>query len=869
MRIFLSIFFFVVFSFVAKADHITGGEMYYTYSGSSNGLNIYDVTLKLFMRCNSGRQFPDPAIVSVFDLSTTLRLRDISADLQNQRTIQILNHDPCITNPPDVCYEVALYQFSVSLPANASGYLLASQVNYRINGISNLDGSTQIGATYTCRIPGTQPQGNGFVNNSAMFTGSDLVEVCAGNYFSYSFAAKDPDNDVLRYSFCAAYRSSAAGVNGVPPGDPPYNPVPYNSPDFSEMIPLGKKVSINSNTGLITGIAPSQGVYVVTVCVDEIRNGSVIATQRKDLQISVADCSVAAASLNDDYMVCGDTRNLSVKNNSTSPLINTYDWTVFNPAGNSIYTSKEKILNYTFATNGKYSIELIVNKGAPCSDTTSAPIFVYPGLNADFDYTGICNNNPTAFSDRTTLLTGLVNSWKWDFGELSTTVDISIEQNTFYTYPSRGAKLAQLIVTTSEGCRDTASQLIQVIDKPPLAVTFSDTLICINDQVQLQATGTGNFSWSPAFHITNANSPGPLVSPTATTTYYVNLELEGCVNTDSVLVMVTDHVTLQVMQDTIICSGDTIQLRVESDGRSYAWSPAAQFIDPFAKNPFAITNTTTQYQVTASIGGCTAAQDIVVTSVPYPIADAGKDTVICYATTANLQAITNGNSWQWSPSSYLSNPSLLNPTASLIQTTTYVFTAYDHSHRGCPKPGIDTVLVTVLPKIIASAGNDTAIVVGQTLQLTASGGDTYFWSPAYNLSSMAIANPVAIFNEPSDGLRYKVKAFNVAGCADSAFITIKIFATKPTVFVPTAFTPNQDGKNDILRPILAGMKRFEYFQVYNRWGQLVFSTSQDGHGWNGTINGQPQANNTYVWMVKAIDYTGAPYFKKGTVTLIR
>lgn len=867
MRILLFIFFFVVFSFIAKADHITGGEMYYTYRGSSNGMNSYDVTLKLFMRCNSGRQFPNPAIVSIFDLGTISRIRDMSVDLQSQRTIQILNHDPCITNPPDVCYEVALYQFSVSLPVNVSGYLLASQVNYRINGISNLDGSTQIGATYTSHIPGTRSQVSGFSNNSATFTGSDLVEVCAGNYFSYSFAANDPDNDVLHYSFCAAYRSSTPGVNGVPAGTPPYSPVPYNSAGFSDIIPLGNKVSIDQRTGLITGVAPSEGVYVVTVCVDEIRNDSVIATQRKDLQIAVADCSVAAALLNDDYMVCGDTRNLSVKNNSSSPLINTYDWTVFNPAGTSIYTSKEKVLNYSFATNGKYSIELIVNKGASCSDTTTSPVFVYPGLVADFSFAGICNNNPTVFSDQTTLLTGTVNSWKWDLGELSATTDVSIKQNTSYTYPVPGDKLVQLIVTTTEGCRDTAARLIQIIDKPPLTVVFPDTLICSNDKVQLQATGTGNFSWLPAVSITQANSAGPTVSPAASTTYYVKLETEGCVNTDSVLVMVTDHVDLQVMQDTIICSGDTIQLRVVSDGLRYTWSPAAQLTDPFEKHPFAITKTTTQYQVTALIGGCSATKDILVTTVPYPTVDAGKDTIICYGATANLHAITNGNSWQWSPSSHLSNPLVLNPTVTLTQTTNYTFTAYDT--KGCPRPGVDTIMITVLPKIIASAGNDTAIVVGQTLQLNASGGDHYFWSPAYNLSSASIANPVAVFNEPSGGIRYKVEVFNIAGCIDSAFITIKIFSTAPTVFVPTAFTPNHDGKNDLLRPIVAGMQRFDYFQVYNRWGQLVFSTSKNGHGWDGTINGQPQGNNTYIWVVKAIDYTGVPYFKKGTATLIR
>ena len=323
------------------------------------------------------------------------------------------------------------------------------------------------------------------------------------------------------------------------------------------------------------------------------------------------------------------------------------------------------------------------------------------------------------------------------------------------------------------------------------------------------------------------------------------------------------------MNDTTICSGDTIQLRVNSDGLQYAWTPAVQFINPFVQNPLALTSATTTYQVTASIGGCSTTGSITVTTVPYPIADAGKDTIICYSTSAQLQALTDGSSWQWTPASSLSSAFSLNPFAYPANTIHYVFTAYNNTTSGCPKPGTDTVLVTVLPKIIAFAGEDTTGVIGQSLQLNASGGDSYSWSPAFGLSSANIANPVAIFSEPSDGVRYKVNVYNSVGCYDSAFIVIKIFATLPTVFVPTAFTPNNDGKNDVLRPIVAGMKHFDYFNIYNRWGQLVFSTSEDGHGWDGTINGEPQASNAYVWVVKAIDFTGAPYFQKGTVTLIR
>jgi gliding motility-associated-like protein len=137
------------------------------------------------------------------------------------------------------------------------------------------------------------------------------------------------------------------------------------------------------------------------------------------------------------------------------------------------------------------------------------------------------------------------------------------------------------------------------------------------------------------------------------------------------------------------------------------------------------------------------------------------------------------------------------------------------------------------------------------------------------LSATNIANPVAVYNIEDESIRYKVFVYNQGGCVDSAFVNVKVFKTLPSVFVPTAFTPNNDGRNDILKPIAVGMQRLDFFGVYNRWGQLVFSTSINGKGWDGTISGTPQGSGTYVWMVKAVDFTGTRYFEKGTVTLIR
>ncbi|MBL0274280.1 MAG: gliding motility-associated C-terminal domain-containing protein [Chitinophagaceae bacterium] len=857
-----------VFSFAARASHITGGEMYYTFTGFSNGMYQYNVTLKLFQRCGSGRQFPNPAIISIFDKTNNARINDLTISISNTETISITNPDPCITNPPTVCYDVAYYSFTVSLPGSAAGYVMASQVNYRIAGINNLTpGYNNIGATYTAEIPGNSPISNGPENNSATFNGNDLVIVCANNNFTYSFAAQDADGDQLLYSFCGAYASTSGGGGGaVPTNPPPYPEVPYAFPDFTDTAPLGNAVLVNPTTGLVTGIAPPQGIYVITVCVDEIRNGVVIARQRKDVQINIADCSIASASLLPEYFLCKDFTT-TIANQSQSPLIISYDWEIKDNTNAVIVTGTAPSITHTFSAAGIYTVKLVINRNQPCSDSTTALIKVFPGFVPDFSSTGICVTKPTLFTDQTLSVYGIVNAWTWDFGETSTLTDNSIIQNPAYSYPLSGIKNVRLIVTDTKGCRDTVYKDITILDKPLLTLGFTDTLICVNDYLMLQASGNGNFSWSPPVNIINANTATPIVSPAATTTYFVDLDDNGCRNRDSVKVRVVSFVSLQTMNDTIICKGDTIRLSVISDGLQYAWTPAVQIIDPLVQNPFVFTNSLTDYEVTAIIGGCSATDKIRVTPIPYPVANAGADVEICYNSPVQLNGSTDGNSWIWAPANLLNDARILNPLSYPPRTTNYILSAYDT--KGCPKPGRDTIQVTVLPKMKVSAGRDTAVVTGQPLQLNAHGGIAYTWYPAVHLSADNIPDPIAMFTNPTASIQYKLVAFSEEGCRDSAYITIKVYKTLPTVFVPSGFTPNNDGKNDVLRPIAVGIKHIDYFNIYNRWGQLLFSTQINGAGWDGKINGQPQATGTFVWMVKATDYTGAAYFQKGVVSLIR
>src|SRR5205085_2838102 len=101
-----------------------------------------------------------------------------------------------------------------------------------------------------------------------------------------------------------------------------------------------------------------------------------------------------------------------------------------------------------------------------------------------------------------------------------------------WTYADTGTKTITLIVTNSKGCRDTISKAINIIGRPVIRLPFRDTLICVPDALQLQASGTGNFSWTPPIDITNANTATPTVNPTTTTWYHVQLDQFGCINND-------------------------------------------------------------------------------------------------------------------------------------------------------------------------------------------------------------------------------------------------------------------------------------------------------------------------------------------------
>jgi gliding motility-associated-like protein len=886
MKKYILILFFVTSFIPVIAKHITGGEVIYDYKspGAANS-KIYTITLRLFRdnTCTGCSVMPTSVGLRIFNNDNNSQLSgDLNIPLNSQQPVAIILSPPCLSNQPTLDYNVGLYIIDIEVPNNNNGYTITYQTCCRVDNIENIGNGTtiQVGSTYTGGIPGNNSLSNNLNDNGARFeTGISII--CAGKPFKLDFSAIDPDNDVLEYSFVNAYDGGPANnstCNGCPaafasPIAPPYPFISYQTA-YSGLNPFGTNAVINSSTGIISGIAPSAGKYIIAVNVKSFRNGNFITSHRKDFIVTVAPCDFASSELKVSYTNC-DNLDFLFKNENSSLLNLTFDWNFGDPASGLNNTSTQEFPPHTYSAPGNYTLTLIVNRNTPCADTATALVRVWPGFNPAFaPIPPQCKNTPVQFTDLTTTSYPPVTYWHWDFGVTTLTNDTSRLKNPTYTYTDSGTYKGTFIVETVKGCRDTLYPEIKIVDKPIFFVS-NDTLICTIDTLQLKTNvNTGTIIWSPNTAIDNVNSFTPLVSPDVTQVYTANYTDQfGCKNSDAVTVNVVNEVTLLDLKDTVICRTDQATLNLNTDALYFNWTstPASTITTPTTKNPVILpTAASTTYFVKASISNkCFKEKNIEVKTVPYPIPNVSSNAPICFGKDAQLNA-SGGSDFTWSPAIYLSNIKSQNPQViKPLKTTTYTVTVKDT--LGCPKPVSKPITVEVI-KIIADAGpSDTSIVLDQPLFLNATSNTTtpvdYFWtSPNTWLSDINIKNPIA---NPLNNITYKVIVTNSIGCEGSDTINVKVFFLPPDIYVPSAFTPSPDGKNDLFRPIALGIKSLELFSVYSRWGQLLYSTNKINAGWDGKYKGVAQNPGTYVWQANATDYKNKKIARKGTVILIR
>ncbi len=376
--------------------------------------------------------------------------------------------------------------------------------------------------------------------------------------------------------------------------------------------------------------------------------------------------------------------------------------------------------------------------------------------------------------------------------------------------------------------------------------------------------------------MSSASAQSPLAHPTITTTYIVNAvsTVGGCpALPQQIKVTVVDPFISIEFADSAICLGNSLVLQVIGDPTfQYNWSPAAGLNDPTLMEPTASPVVPTTYTVTATVPvlGCTTTASIDVVLLPQVFAHATPPVSVCLKQSIELAADPGGSQYTylWNGpggfTSFLQFPFIR--YAQPGNEGIYSVTVTDIT-TGCK--GIDTTYVKVGNDSLAliDVTPDQTIRYGSSIQLNASNAVKYTWTPNDGtLDNPNINNPIAT---PLERTTYIVYAVGPNGCIDVDTVVIDV-TDVDDVFIPSGFTPNGDGRNDVFR--VSGRRYFKLVEmsVFNRWGEIVYhAEGGDNEGWDGSFKGAKADMGTYSYMIvlgKA-DNTAQSY--KGNVTLIR
>ncbi len=611
------------------ASHIVGGEITYDCIGD----NRYRVFLTVYRDCDNANPlalFDSPAYVGFFDgagqnLITSVGnggMRAVYHSPDDTLTTTITSE--CFIMGQEVCVHTTTYNFVITLPYRPDGYTIAYQRCCRNGTISNIVDPLNTGVTFSTRL---LPAAMLACSDSPSFNEWPPVYICVNEDVDYDHSADANPQDELVYSLVTpslgATRADPYPAILAPPLD---DPITWQAP-FSENDMLGNPgdpLTIDPQTGRLTGTPTIIGQFLVGVKVDQYRNGVLLSTSTRDFQYNVRQCgeqTTAAFSAPD--AVC-DSTTVAFVNESDNAL--NYEWFFNFPDTSDSFKSTEENPTFTFPDTGVYLVALVAYKDLACVDTAFQEIRITTTtVEADFEV----DREDCEVSDLVRLIdlsTDSVNTiveWDWlvviDGEELGFT-----EQNPEFNLTNFGTGEITLTVTASNGCSSTLTKEVEFID---LFDNEIDTLheICRGDTIELNPNFNPDlvYVWSPSDSLENPNSPNPIIFPSDTIIYSVTISdtLTGCsITIDSILVNVRP--LPEVVPDTASTMScvDTILLRLNVDitaGYLFSWEPEENVIEggdgptPLVAVQYGVDSLFT-YTVTDTVTGCQNIGDIEV-----------------------------------------------------------------------------------------------------------------------------------------------------------------------------------------------------------------------------------------------------------------
>ncbi len=538
---------------------------------------------------------------------------------------------------------------------------------------------------------------------------------------------------------------------------------------------------------------------------------------------------------------------------------------------------------HRYGFGGDYIVNqrVIGADGCEATNTQTVRIGTIPNISittSSFHCAGFVDG----FNGIATVAVGTIdpNGWLWNLGNGQT----STLQNPTTIYNTSGNKNVTYSVKTIEGCSSgTFNTIIYVKSSATADFTFTDS-VCLRQPTNFFGAVSSiggdpvtDWYWNIDGNLTFQNVLNPSYTFSTPGLHSVLFAAfaggqGNCAGIKVKTVYVADKPSAKFgISVPPYCAGLPIQFSDSSNittGNITKWSwlykNTEWSVQQNASKIFTAGNQTAGLVATSAMGckSDTVYKTFYVNPVPSVVMnfkDACKNTSVNFSATDISGAVTQ---WKW----FFGDGGIA--TSQNTQHTyntngNYKVKLFATAATGCYADSLQKDIIIYGTN--AFAGNDTIAAAGQPVQLNATGGLSYMWSPAFDLNNPNIANPLTILNTTQT---FTVKAFTPEGCESFDDVTVKIYKG-PDIYLPNAFTPNGDTKNDIFKGTPVGIKQFYFLKIFNRWGQQVFYTTDYNKGWDGLWQGQKQNSGVYVVMANGIDFKGNVIDKKGTVMLIR
>ncbi len=465
--------------------------------------------------------------------------------------------------------------------------------------------------------------------------------------------------------------------------------------------------------------------------------------------------------------------------------------------------------------------------------------------------------------------------YKWNFGTGSP-ADTSNSRATSFTYNTPGTYTVSLQVKSPMGCAKSTSASIKVFEGLGGKIT-GPTEICEGADASFTAStlipGNPSYKWILPDGTNSSAITTPAKKYNTAGTYPILLLVDnnGCVDSIPTNLKVNPNPVIGLSQkNAVLCEGSELSVTA-SGGSVYQWTPTT-FIDKSNAATVKInTRNNATYRVKVSTEfGCSKTDSIFIrVAKPFNLSTQNLFTV-CEGKAVNL-LVSGASTYKWiNNTSGLSNTSTSNPVATPSQNVVYTVVGTD-----ADKCFTDTanVSVNILPLPTVNAGPDVEVLVGAPYQLqTTYSNDviSWKWNPARNLSCSDCPDPKITPTVPGD-VTLTVTSFN--GCQSTDTIAIKLLCSESRIYIPNAFTPDNNGKNDRFLIKGYGIKNVKYLRIYNRWGNLVFERTNFllddvNAAWDGKLNGKPVDTGTYVYVTE-MSCNEQSFIKRGTVNVIQ